>query len=194
MSKYLMLSAAAMALAFAAPAAAKGTISTYKSWDGHSAFFYFGCGYSTTYGQVITIPDGQTHLDEFHFTWFGETRHRMFVRGEVYAWDGSKATGSALYESKRRRIRLILPQNVVFGGTSVPVTPGNQYVIFASIDKDYESCTKPTPVRWGAIPSGDAYPGGMFVYQNNKGDEERWTTVPWNTNGRSDLAFEVHFP
>jgi hypothetical protein len=30
-----------------------------------------------------------------------------------------------------------------------------------------------------------------FVFQNNTGDENQWTTTPWNTFGGADIAFKV---
>ena len=37
----------------------------------------------------------------------------------------------------------------------------------------------------------DVYSRGEFVYQNNTGDENHWTTTPWETFGGDDLAFKV---
>ena len=190
----LLATASAVAFAFAAlgsnPAMA---ISTYNSWDGSSFVQPFGCPDTTTYGRVITIPNGQTHLGKFHFSWINLNTGSMVVRGEVYAWDGQKATGSALYESRKRTISFSdgAFHKVTFKPTLVPVTPKAQYVIFASIDKDYEQCTNNYEFGWGYIPSGDVYPGGLFVYQNNAGDENQWTTTTWNTFGGIDLAFKA---
>ncbi|MFL6689170.1 MAG: hypothetical protein ACJ8IR_03140 [Alphaproteobacteria bacterium] len=191
----LFVTASAVALAFAAlgssPAAAG--ISTYGSWDGSSYVQPFGCPDTTTYGTIITIPKGKTHLGKFHFSWINLTSGgSMVVRGEVYAWDGAKATGSALYESGPKKVSFSdgLFHKVGFKATLVPVTPGAQYVIFASIDKDYEKCTNSYEVGWGYIGS-DVYPGGGFVYQNNAGDENQWTATPWNTFGGADIAFKV---
>ena len=191
----LFVTASAVALAFAAlgssPAAAKA-ISTYGSWDGSTEVVDFGCPDTTTYGTIITIPKGQTHLGKFHFSWVNLNSGSMVVRGEVYAWDGTKATGSALYESKPKTISFSdgLFHKVGFRPTLVPVTPGAQYVIFASIDKDYEKCTNSYEMGWGYIGS-DVYPGGGFVYQNNAGDENQWTATPWNTFGGADIAFKA---
>ena len=189
----LFVTASAVAIAFAAlgsnPAAA---ISTYSSWNGTDYINNFGCPDTTTYGQVITIPKGKTQLGKFHFSWKNLNSGSMVVRGEVYAWDGTKATGSALYESNPRTISFndFLFHRVTFKPTLVPVTPGAQYVIFASIDKDYEKCTNFYQVGWGYIGS-DVYSGGGFVYQNNTGDENQWTTTPWNTFGGIDIAFKA---
>jgi hypothetical protein len=189
----LFVTASAVAFAFAAnnPALASA-ISTYGSWDGSTSVVPFGCPNTTTYGQVITIPKGITHLGKFHFSWVNLNSGSMVVRGEVYAWDGTKATGSALYESKRKTISFNdgLFHKVGFRANLVPVTSGAQYVIFASIDKDYEQCTNSYEVGWGYIGS-DAYSGGTFVYQNNGGDENQWTTTPWTSFGGPDVAFKV---
>jgi hypothetical protein len=103
------------------------------------------------------------------------------VRGELYKWNGTMATGSAVAETK--------PQTLAFGDSSVhkvtfktgraKVQPGQQYVIFASTDKDYEQCTGDYLVSWASV-DGTAYTGGDFVFQNNTGSEANWTTLPWN--------------
>ena len=184
--------AGAAAFVFAAlgssPASA---INTYKSWDGVQYVFPFGCPDTTTYGQVITIPKSKHTLNKFTFSWATYAGSgSMVVRGEVYAWDGSKATGSSLYESS--------PRTISFNDSSfhkesfapaLPVTPGAQYVLFASIDKDYEQCTGDYTLKWGLVDDS-AYSKGTFVYQNNAGDEGQWTVTPWNTYG-GDLAFKA---
>jgi len=165
-------------------------VSTLGDWDGSQSVGSFGCPNTTTYGQVITIPQGRHTLNKFSFEWENSTSGSMTVRGEVYAWDGSKATGSALYESD--------PRNVSFNTAGfrkksfapfVAVTPGAQYVVFASIDKDFESCTDNYTLDWGSVDDS-TYTKGTFVYQNNSGDESQWTTASWNTFG-IDLAFKV---
>lgn len=192
MQKHALLLATACAATLAFGTSAGAAISTYGSWDGATSVIPFGCPDTTTYGQVITIPEGQTHLGKFHFSWMNLGTGSMKVRGEVYAWDGVKATGSALYESSRKRISFSdgLFHKVNFQASLVPVTPGAQYVIFASIDKDYESCVNNYEVGWGYIGS-DVYPGGSFVYQNNAGNENNWTGTAWTTFGGPDIAFKV---
>lgn len=188
------LTAGAAALVLAAlsgPAAAKTTIDTYGSWDGEQLVLLFGCPNTTTYGQVITIPAGSTSLDKVTFSWRRiDNDGVMKVRAEVYAWDGSKATGASLYEKKRK---ISYPDfnwhEETFKTGGVPVTPGQQYVVFASIDKDYEKCTNNFTLAWGAVDDA-TYADGMFVYQNNAGDESQWTVTPWSLNGL-DLAFKA---
>jgi len=181
------------AQASASVAGAKPTINTYKSWDGVNAVFPFGCPDTTTYGQVITVPSGKSHLNKFTTSWQNVTSGSMKVRAEVYAWDGSKATGSALFQSAPRFVSFgdsaFHFETFKTGGASV--TAGQQYVLFASIDKDYEKCKNGYQVQW-ALTSGDAYAGGLFVYQNNAGDETQWTTTAWSTFGGQDLAIKAY--
>jgi hypothetical protein len=174
------------------PNAAHGTINTVKGWDHSSTIGSFGCPNTTTYGEVITIPSGKTKLNKFIFyVTDGGATGSMVVRGEVYAWDGSEATGSAVYESDPRTVSYgdtdFHPMRFNAGGAAV--TAGSQYVIFASIDKDYESCTDNYVQNWGEV-SDDAYAGGTFVFQNNGGDESQWTATPWTVFGL-DLAMKV---
>jgi len=162
---------------------AKLIIDTYSSWNGGSSVSPFGCPDSSTYGQVITIPAKTKKLTKFSFYMAGQAGagQSMVVRGEVYNWSGSGATGSAVAESK--------PQTIAFGDASIhavtfktpkaKVTPGKQYVIFASIDKDYEKCTGNYGLWWASL-DGSAYSGGDFAFQNNAGNEANWTGASWN--------------
>jgi hypothetical protein len=170
----------------------KPTINTYKSWDGSTFVQPFGCPNTTTYGQVITIPSGYTKLNKYTFSWVNLTTGSMKVRGEVYAWDGTKATGSALYQSAPRFVSFgdANYHFVTFKPNGVSVTAGARYVIFASIDKEYEKCKNGYEVGW-AWDAADVYSGGNFVYQNNSGDESQWTTTPWTDFG-TDVAFKAY--
>ncbi|MFL5237284.1 MAG: hypothetical protein ACJ8EL_06715 [Rhizomicrobium sp.] len=69
------------------------------------------------------------------------------------------------------------------------VTPGEKYVVFASIDKDYEQCLHTYSLGWGWIAQ-DVYPEGYPVSQENRGDEQRWTTKKWKTR-LGDFAFKA---
>jgi len=147
------------------------TINTFKDWQGNQIVLPFGCPDTTTYGQTITVPGHKTKLNKITWTWSGQGGS-MVVRFEVYAWDGTKATGPNLFESAPRTISFAdsLFHHVSFNAGATGVTPGHQYVVFASIDKDYESCTNNYEVSWGAVDDS-SYAGGTFVFQNNSGNE-----------------------
>ena len=169
------------------------TINTFKAWDGSQNVIEFGCPNTTTYGQVITVPAGKTLLNKFTFAWENYAGSgSMVVRGEVYAWDGTKATGASVFESGTRTIAFgdALFHKEVFKPNGKSVTPGAQYVLFASIDKNFEQCTGSYTLGWASVADG-TYSGGTFVYQNNGGDESQWTSSSWSTFG-IDLAFKAY--
>jgi len=184
--------AAAFTIAGLSTSSAK-TINTYQDWNGSDYVFPFGCADTTTYGQLITAPK-KNMLKKFSFWWANESSGSMVVRGEVYAWDGTKATGSALWESKPRHISYSDSSfhEETFKPGALPLTPGAQYVLFASIAKDYEKCTNDYELIWGIVDDS-SYADGTFVYQNNGGDESQWTTVPWTTTYGRDTTFIAAF-
>ena len=117
----------------------------------------------------------------------------MVVRGELHAWDGTKATGSAIYEAPAKTFSSgqsgFYDVTFKFKGK---LKPGSQYVAFGSIDKDFEQCST-YQVGW-ALDLADVYSGGEFVYQNNGGDESQWTSTAWSNFGTGwDTAFKATF-
>jgi len=151
---------------------------TIDNWDGFDEDYTheFGCGGDvSTVGAVITVPAGMHTLKKFTFSWQGlVSQGQMVVRGEVYAWNGTMATGDVLGESA--------PLTVVAGHYWRPmkfkvdaaVRPGGQYIIFESVDKDWEVCTS----GFGGYPES-SYDGPTVYEQSNAGDETRWTTAGW---------------
>ncbi len=172
----------------------KSSINTYSAWDGSSNVQSFGCPNTTTYGQVVTAPAKVKSLKKYSF-YLNDFAipGSMVVRGEVYAWNGTTATGSALSETAPRTLSYgdsaFHTETFKTGGAAVKA--GSQYVIFLSIDKDFESCTNPYTNGWASV-ADTTYTGGTFVYQNNGGDESQWAGGAWNTFG-IDLAFRANF-
>jgi hypothetical protein len=118
----------------------------------------------------------------------------MTVRAEVYAWDGTKAHGPSLYEKKRTVSypgdRLFHTES--FKPSGISVSPGAQYVLFASTDKNWTQCQNQYPysLGWGGT-GDDAYEGGEAVYQTNGGHKKNWTNRPWETSNGNDFVFKV---
>jgi len=172
-------------------------ITTVKEWTDGNAPTGLQCGGVSTVGQVITVPHRMHSMYKFRLELFNDSKAAlgsMVVRGEIYAWDGAKASGSALWESKPRTISFAdyAVHKVIFRSGYVAVTPGQQYVVFASIDKDYGACVSGSWFDVGG-PAGDAYPDGYLAYQINAGDAKQWTASDWTTGaqGITDLAFSV---
>jgi len=169
-----------------------GAIGTKKKWDGVQREPGFGCvNATTTFGQVITVPSNKHTLNKFSFWWVRSTNGSMVVRGEVYAWDGQKATGNSLYESSPRTINFTDDSfhKEGFAPAGLAVTPGARYVLFASTDKDFGQCSEGAVLAWGAVDDS-AYAGGTFVFLNSGGDSGKWTTQTWHTAGL-DTAFKA---
>lgn len=195
----LVAGAVVVSLAVVAPAASASTpdgldgkksINTLKDWTGNTVS-PFGCPETTTYGQTITAPAKTTVVKKVTFSMNdGGATGSMVARGELYAWDGVKATGSAIAQSKPMTIDFADADwhSVTFTFKKGTIKPGSQYVVFASVDKDYEKCSAYS-VTWASVDD-TAYTGGTFVFQGNSGDESRWTTVAWGKAG-IDAALKV---
>ena len=172
------------------------TIDTYASWDGKSSTSGFGCGGGTDLGQVVTVPEGKTTIDKYDF-WvlYGGQSGSLVLRTEIYAWDGSKASGPALYESRPQTIDYTDDKyhKLSYKPAGVQVTAGQQYLIFGTIDKDYEQCDGVYGLRWASV-TGDVYPGGQSEYQRDFGDESEWTLMKWRRphNDDNDLTFRAY--
>jgi hypothetical protein len=109
----------------------------------------------------------------------------------VYAWDGSMATGPALYSSD------VVTHNATpstpftkytFTTGGLALVPGDMYALFFS--------TSGLPgtgrVQWEAASTNE-YGGGNFIYMNNGESTADWTSTAWASGFASDLHFEATF-
>jgi hypothetical protein len=170
------------------------TIDTTPYWDGSSSVAEFGYPDTATYGQVVTAPlTSDTVLKSFSF--YMNLPDTCTFRGYVYLWDGSKAAGSALYESPTMSTTGSGNfEEITFNTGGIALTPGYQYVLFASTSKDTGSGVG----IWGQPQDQDVYPGSGngFVYINNGADASQWTLYNWDQNflgTDGDLAFKATF-
>jgi hypothetical protein len=162
------------------------TIDTTAAWNGSSGAYFFGPYDTPTYGQTIKVPTGETVLTSF--TFYLEVAPTVIFRGEVYAWDGTKATGSSLYESApTHTTQNSTFEAVTFNTGLTSVSSGQTYVLFATTSKDTSSGSG----YWGYIPQ-DVYSDGDFVYTSK--NVSQWTTDAWSKKpSPSDLAFQATF-
>lgn len=168
------------------------TVDTNPSWDGSTYISSFGVTNTATYGQTIVVPVGQNRIDSFSFQ-VGFASAAIQFQPEVYAWNGSSATGAALWEGVPvtlaagngfTRFTFTIP-----GGLTV--TGGSAYVLFVSTSK-LQSGALASNSRFGFIANNTTYPDGQFVYINNGANPALWTTNSWSTIAQ-DLAFSVVF-
>ena len=188
-------------LGFQAPASASvevlpPTFDTYTGWGGAEFVQPWGHPNTTTYGQTITVPAGKKKVRQFSFYMAGNTgTGDITYRGAVYGWDGSKATNK-VYETKAKTISVtqgdptIQEAKIKVPKRKGKVTAGNQYVLFLSVSKDYETTDPGVLSQWAAYFS-DALPGGDVVFLNDGGDESQWTTQPWSVFTGFDFAFKA---
>ena len=167
-------------------------INTHLGWNGSDDVGFFGCPNTTNYGQVITIKGYRHSLKDFSFWLQGQASdgQSMVVRAEVFAWDGTKPTGKSLYESNPRTIAYADSDfhRETFS-PNIAVTARAQYVMFLTIDRDFDQCTNSYVTLWGIV-NDTTYAGGTFVYLNSGGDASQWTAQSWNPFG-SDLVFKA---
>ena len=184
-----VLASAAVLMLLAASASAQNSIDTIAGWNGTSSISSFGVVNTATYGETITVGAGASPLNSFSFE-IGHCSAGVTFRGEVYAWDGTKATGSSLFESPTMTVPADSSFHLVtinVGGISL--APGT-YVLFASTSKDQDMAPN-AGCQWGALTNNTGYAGGQFVYLNNGPLPAQWTTNVWS-NIAEDLAFQVN--
>jgi hypothetical protein len=173
---------------------AEPTINTYALWNGKSSTGGFACRGTTTMGQVITVPDGITSLDQFASWIRPYGSGSVVIRGEVYAWDGAKAAGTGLYESPPVTLSDtdFTFHKLAFVTGGVPVTAGRKYVLFISADKDFDQCLPGYSIDSASV-KGDVYAGGHSMYVRSFGHWSWWTTQKWHhpTNDNDDDAVKV---
>jgi len=175
-------------LTFAGAAQAQFSIDTIASWNGTSFISSFGVPNTATYGQVITVAAGSTPLNNFSFE-IGNCNNPVNFRGEVYAWNGTQATGPSLFESPIMSVPASSSFQLVTFNVGSLSLPAGTYVLFASTSQD-QSGAPGSGCRWGALTNDTTYPGGSFKFQNNGTVTSQWTSATWSTINE-DLAFQV---
>lgn len=183
------------ALFLASQAGATTVIDTLSGWGGTSGIKNFGEPNSATYGQTITAPGSDTVLSSFTFL-VNDFLNTDFVEFEayVYAWDGAKATGPALFQSN--------PLSTTNNGGSdgfesftihtggISLIGGAEYVLFFSASNLFDGEFGSS--EW-AYRNADVYSGGQFVFQDNGSNFSSLTSNSWSNRVGEDLAFTATF-
>ena len=174
---------------------------TVISAGGGSFVQSFGKGSGTddtqTYGQSITVPTDNV-LDSFSF-WLGKTsttfpaptNPSLSFMAYVYEWNGTMATGSALYTSGVYTHNAAPDSPFIeytFNTGGLSLTTGDTYALFLSTS----GLTGDGHIQWESA-TADEYLGGNFIFLNNGEDITKFTTDPWGSGIASDLHFEAVF-
>lgn len=215
----IALALGAIILATAPGALATTTIGNTPPWPGccrGSVSSGFGVAgppnyFIPTMGQTVTVPLTDTKLDSF--TFYVDLPTNLLFRGEVYAWDPNtvdpnnpyalgSATGPALYASGQMQTTSygsgFAPQPITFnipGG--LPLIAGAQYVLFFTTSMDAANAGI-TDNGFVGYTSTDTYSGGDWVYIDDGGHANQWTTKGWWHPAlfpffQDDLAFQASF-
>ena len=184
--------AAFAALVLAAHPASAQTINTIP--DQNNTVGIFGVPNTATYGQTIVSPTTGTLLD-FTFNVDNYSTSTIMADAEVYAWNGTGATGPALFQSS--------PFSIVPSGSSytlytatpnVSVTAGSQYVLlFTTSGLQATQLPSSAYANFGLV-APNTYNDGQFVYLNNRNDRTALNTSLYSTfNPTYGLAFKADF-
>jgi len=164
----------------------------------NSSISSFGEPNTATYGQTFTVG-ADNRLDSFTF-FVNDRQDSDFVdfRAYVYAWDGSKASGSALFQSgnlsttNNGGANGFEAINIFTGGTQLQ--SGQQYVAFFSASGLFDGQNGTS--SWASVTGASSVAGGGFVYLNNGNNLAMLTTQAWSQNfqcGGCDLSYRMSF-
>jgi MYXO-CTERM domain-containing protein len=145
----------------------------------------FGRPDMVTFGQTITAPAApDTTLASFSFVM--SVPSSVVFRGHVYAWYATKAIGPSLWDGPPQSTSGTANETVVFS-PNVVLSPGKQYVLFASCVED----SFPSASGAWSIDTSRPYTGGYMVYLGHTTVGE-WTTINWGALA-TDLTFSAVF-
>jgi hypothetical protein len=185
----VLIATAAIAAVVATSGIAAGpvTISTLSSFGGFG-ISPFGKPTYASGGQTLVVPNNVSVLTNFALELNLPTT--VTFRAEVYAWDGSEATGPALWESAPTVTPTSFVYNLISFSPNVAVTPGQQLVLFVTVSRDYVA----NPSITGLLGiTANPYAAGSVVELDDQGDPSLWTTTAWSPSPVYDLAFTATF-
>jgi len=181
--------AALLTAGVSVPAMAQTTYDTTGSYFGDITSF--GEPDTSTYGQVFTVGSDNV-LNTFSLYLEGGSGPISF-KGYLYAWDGSHATGSALYASGTLSFTGGLSE-YDFSTGGVTLATGQQYVAFLSTSglQDGGQITTGMPFDGNF---GSSTIGGGMVWYNTGNDFSALTSNSWDNTGNAvgDAWFKASF-
>jgi hypothetical protein len=189
MKKALLLSAV---LLFALTSFADTTINNFTGYN--DGWFPFGDppNATQTYGEIFTAPNGISDLSSFSFYTGGPYFSGKIIAGAYIAtWTGTHA-GQLLYDSGQFTYDNAGNEQLTFNTApnGVPVTPGQQYIMFLSTSEFHGQSVGATYVSDG---STNQYLDG-FAYYNNGSNFNVLFGTDWSAYGlQPDWAVNLEF-
>lgn len=151
----------------------------------------FGEPNTATYGQTFALSGNHT-LNSFSMFLAGEVFAPIHFKAYVYEWNGSRASGSALFSSAAQSFTGSGPgssKEFSFSTGGIQLVDGKKYVAFLSTSGLFDNVT--STARMPMAPS-DAIASGSFVFINNGNLFDSVTSVNWN-QWDNDVWFKASY-
>lgn len=165
-------------------------LTTTNGWNANATLYAFGESNTATYGQTFLAPSAARLRSFTLYLAPSNDPGPVEFRFSLFAWDGSKATGPALYSSPvtttAGRIGL---QAYSFHPSSLNLTPGSSYVGCVSASGLFDGVAGHAAA--GAVAAGSA--DSHFVFLNNRNDPSQLTNTIWGGSNNWSLAFVTAF-
>ncbi len=174
-----------------APLGATTIDTTFPAWDTSSSVSTFGRPNSATYGQTVTVPVVDLTLVEMQMAFDGLNQVAVSFRPYLYDWDGTKATGPALWTGPLETADTTAGYQTFTWVPNVTGVAGDTWVFFVSTSAD---SGPDAGGKWAQPQNQNLYAGGAFVFINNGSDPSGWTTDPWTQNflgSGADMTFSA---
>jgi hypothetical protein len=188
MNRFIMVVITAFALAVPAHAM---SYSNYASWDKGSGICCFGAPDTTAFGETFTAPASELNSFTFYANAGGESGSAKLV---IANWDGTRATGTALYTSDSVSLTGSNYQAYGVSGMHVSLTEGSQYVAYLTV-ADVVDPISNNAVVFAGVNNDDGGLGGKFVFVNSNGLDPLQYPGNWTTDWSwpKDVAFTASF-
>lgn len=164
-----------------------------NDWGG-----FWGPDNQLSYGQSFIVPAVNVVLENFTFAYLTTQNSVGFdYYATLYAFDGTHATGSALWTSDVRAISIQVPFNdpapaAVAFTPGIELIEGNSYILIVTT----AGLSQPGNTGQARIgqDSTSSYTGGQLLTQTTGGDPANLTALTWNSSSPSyDSAFSATF-
>ena len=163
-------------------------IDTYANWDSIGGVMAFGGGNIETFGQTFTVTS-ESELSSFSFymgCYYGDTFHTR-----IYAWDGTKITGDALFSAPGQTAPSDATQAYLQYSYSpqIRLVPGD-YIFFTTTSLNSSTTTG----NCRLVYVNDVYASGTFVFLNHTNglDFSELSSRAW-TSMSGDIGFKMSF-
>lgn len=184
-------SALAIILAFSTVAANASLIDTTVS-PYVGSWSPFSDTNTATYGQTFTA--GADNVLNSFTLYLDSASNTVDFKSYIYAWNGSRATGGALYSSGVSTFSASAITGFTFNTGGISLNAGSQYVAFLSTSGIAGGEDGSAFMPYSGTFGSDAYSGGNFVYYNNGDDFNLLTSQNWEkTGGADDVWFKASF-